>query len=70
MAQLILHPHAGGLFDADSQLAVTRALGTLGARFSLTRVPEGLIAPPRVCDLEREAGGGFIVVAIRPRRAR
>jgi len=65
MAQLILQPDVGDLFDSEVQAQVTRALRGFGTRFYAARVPSGASHPPSVGELEREAGGGFVVVAIR-----
>lgn len=65
MAQIILHPEVGELFDGTAQDTLAQTLRGLGARVFASRVPEGVKRAPTVGDLERDGGGGFLVVAVR-----
>lgn len=65
IAQLILHPHVGDMFSDDVQTEATRALKGFGTRFIAATVPMNTPHPPSVGELERDAGGGFVVIAIR-----
>lgn len=65
IAQLILHPHVGDMFAADVQTVATRTLKGFGTRFIAGTVPMTASQLPTVGELEREAGGGFVVIAIR-----
>lgn len=65
IAQLILHPDVGDLFDDGVQAQVMRSLRGFGTRFYASTVPAEVTHAPRIDELERAAGGGFVVVAIR-----
>lgn len=65
MAQIILHKGVDELFEGGAQDSVARTLRGLGARVFAGRVPAGAQRLPSVGDLERDGGGGFLVVAVR-----
>jgi len=65
MAQLILHPDIGNVFDDETQSRVTSTMRGLGTRFIAGRVPTANGQTPTVGELEQQAGGGFVVIGVR-----
>ncbi|MGD8863203.1 MAG: NAD-binding protein, partial [Myxococcales bacterium] len=65
IAQLILHPGVGDLFDEGAKAQLGMALRGLGTRVHVARVPSGLDHAPTVGELEEQGGGGFVIVAVR-----